>query len=349
MKSKIGNQTIEFEKRPVIAGMCSVGGTKEGEGPLKDDIDIVLSDNMYGEKSWEKAESKMLKTAMETAVKRAGLEVSDIDIMFSGDLLNQLMSSAFMARDMQVPFIGLYGACSTMTQSMLMAASMVNAGYAANVLAGASSHFCTAERQFRMPLEHGNQRPPSAQWTATAAGAVCISEKSLAVAGGNVITERNIYITEGTIGKIIDTGMKDANQMGAAMAPAAVDTLLNHFEDTGRSPDYYDIILTGDLGFIGKEIALDLLADAGYDKSMLSNIYDDCGTMIFTKDQDVHAGGSGCGCSACVYTAWLFKKMKRGEIKRALILSTGALLSTISPFQGESIPGIAHAIALESE
>ena len=346
-KRKCG-QTVIFENKPVISGFASIAGTKEGEGPLKDCFDMVLKDDIYGEKTWEKAESKMLKEAITTAVQRSGINKSQIDIMFTGDLLNQLMSSAFMARDMHIPFIGLYGACSTMTQAMLLAGMTVNAGYAYNVVAGASSHFCTAERQFRMPLEHGNQRPPSAQWTATAAGAVVISDTAREDTESLVPAVKNICLTEGTIGKIIDTGMKDANQMGAAMAPAAVDTLLNHFQDTGRSPSYYDIILTGDLGYIGKDIAVDLLCDAGLTRGVLENVYDDCGTMIYDKAQDIHGGGSGCGCSASVYTAWLFKKMRKGEINRALIISTGALLSTISPFQGESIPGIAHAVALET-
>ncbi len=349
MGSKQGKQTLNFENKPVISGMCSVGGTKEGEGPLAEHFDILLDDNMYGEKTWEKAESKMLKQAMEKAAERAGLKGSDIEIMFAGDLVNQIMSSSFMARDMHIPFIGMYGACSTMTQSMLMAAAMVNAGYCTHTLAGASSHFATAERQFRMPMEHGNQRPPSAQWTATAAGAVCISAHITENTTHLVPPVKNVCITNGTVGKIIDTGMKDANQMGAAMAPAAVDTMLNHFEDTGRAPDYYDIILTGDLGFIGRDIAIDLIHDAGFDKKIFADIYDDCGAMLFSKDQDVHSGGSGCGCSASVYAGWLLPKMRRGEIKNALIISTGAMLSTISPFQGESIPGIAHAVALASE
>ncbi len=345
---KIGKQTIRFVNKPIISGMCSVVGTKEGQGPLKEYFDVILQDDMYNEKTWEKAESKMLKEAVMTAAKRSGVSTEEIDVMLTGDLLNQLMSSAFMARDLHIPFIGLYGACSTMTQAMLISGMIVDGNFATNVLAGASSHFCTAERQFRMPLEHGNQRPPSAQWTATAAGAVCISAAPSENVKNLVPPPKTICLTEGTIGKIIDTGMKDANQMGAAMAPAAVDTLLNHLEDTGRSPDYYDIILTGDLGFIGKDIAVDLLTDAGLNRGILQNIYDDCGTMIYEKEQDVHSGGSGCGCSASVYTGWLFRRMRKGEINRALILSTGALLSTISPFQGESIPGIAHAVALET-
>ncbi len=347
-QNKIGRQTIKFVNRPMITGMCSVVGKKESQGPLKDWFDVKLDDDTYGEKTWEKSESKMLKEAVMTAIKHSGTRENEIDVMLTGDLLNQLMSSAFMARDLHIPFIGLYGACSTMSQAMLLAGMIVDGGFASNAVAGASSHFCTAERQFRMPLEHGNQRPPSAQWTATAAGAVVISDEKKEESDKLVPPQKTICLTEGTIGKIIDTGMKDANQMGAAMAPAAVDTLLNHFEDTGRSPDYYDIILTGDLGCIGKDIAIDLMSDAGLNRKVLTNIYDDCGTMIYEKEQDVHSGGSGCGCSASVYTGWLFKRMKRGEINRALVLSTGALLSTISPFQGESIPGIAHAVAFET-
>ena len=347
-KRKIGHQSVFFGNKPVISGRCSVVGKKEGEGPLREYFDIILKDDMYGEKTWEKAESKMLKEAVLTAVRRSGLPLRKIDMMLTGDLLNQLMSSAFMARDLPIPFLGLYGACSTMTQAMLTAAMLVDGGYGDHILAGASSHFCTAERQFRMPLEHGNQRPLSSQWTATAAGTVVISSEVQEDTGALFPAPKTICLTGGTIGKIIDTGMKDTNQMGAAMAPAAVDTILNHFEDTGTVPEDYDVILTGDLGFIGKEIAMDLLTGAGIRKKTLEDIYDDCGAMLYGKEQDVHSGGSGCGCSASVYTAFLLHKMRKGEIRKALILSTGALLSTISPFQGESIPGIAHAVSLES-
>ena len=348
LSNKIGNQTFVFNQRPVINGACSVVGTKEGEGPLKKWFDIILTENMYGEKTWEKAESKMLKDAVLTAIQKSGLSKDQVDLMMCGDLLNQLMSSSFMARDLHIPFIGLYGACSTMSQALLLGSILIDGGYGSNIAAGASSHYCTAERQFRMPLEHGNQRPPSAQWTATAAGAVVISAKSHSGNDCLVPPPNNLYVTHGTVGKIIDTGMKDANQMGAAMAPAAVDTILNHFEDTGRSPSDYDIILTGDLGYIGKEIAKDLLCDAGIGAALIESKYDDCGSMLFGKEQDVHGGGSGCGCSACVYTGYLFKKMRKGDFKRALIVSTGAMLSTISPYQGESIPGIAHAVVIEA-
>lgn len=342
---KTGMQTVSFETKPYLIGRGNIGGKKEGEGPLADCFDQILDDDMFGEKSWEKAECKMLQTAMEKAMKRAKLTKNDIDIMLSGDLINQLMTSSFAARDLHIPFLGLYGACSTMTESLVVGSMLIDGGFARNILASASSHFCTAERQFRMPVEHGNQRPMSAQWTATAAGAVVLSEDPLGIAEGM----RVIRATDATVGKVIDAGIKDANQMGAAMAPSAVDTLLNHLQDTGRTIDYYDLVVTGDLGYIGKDIMTDLLIDAGIPSEKVYAHYDDCGTMLFSKDQDVHGGGSGCGCSAAVFTGNLMKKMEQGKMKRLLLMSTGALLSTISPFQGESIPGIAHAIALEVE
>ena len=336
-EKKIGNQTVRFEKKPFVVGGAAVVGRKEGEGPLCRWFDLCLKDDRYGEKTWEKAESKMLKEAMQLAMKNAKRDKSDIDLVLSGDLLNQIMSSSFMARDLQLPFLGIYGACSTMTESLLLGAMLTDGGFAHNVVVGASSHFCTAERQFRMPVEHGNQRPPSAQWTATAAGAMVLSEQ-----GGC------IRVDCGTIGKVIDAGVKDANQMGSAMAPAAVDTILNHFADTGRSFQDYDLVLTGDLGYIGKEIAMDLLIDAGMDSQLVRERYDDCGTMLYDRmKQDVHGGGSGCGCSAAVFSGHILTRLMRGELKRVLLLSTGAMLSTISPFQGESIPGIAHGVVLE--
>lgn len=358
-RKKIGTQTVCFENRPYIIGRGNTVGTKEGEGPLGSCFDEILEDDMYGEKSWEKAESKMLQTAMSNACRRAQLKKDDIDVMLSGDLVNQIMSSSFAARNMHIPFLGLYGACSTMTESLVLGSMLVEGEFAANVLAGASSHFCTAERQFRMPVEHGNQRPPSAQWTATAAGAIVISECPAAAAdcgdglcspSGIIMNSgKHIRVSSATVGKVIDAGIKDANQMGAAMAPAAVDTLLNHLQDTGRDIDYYDLVATGDLGYIGKDIMCDLLVDAGLDSQKVFSHYDDCGTLLFSKDQDVHGGGSGCGCSAAVLTASLLPKLESGEYKRILLMSTGALLSTISPFQGESIPGIAHAVSLEVE
>jgi len=340
---KMGRQSVLFPSGAWIHGRGTVVGKKEGKGPLAPCFDLVLQDDMYGEKSWEKAESKMLKEAMLRAVQRAGMEKEQMDVMLSGDLLNQLMSSSFMARDLHIPFLGLYGACSTMTESLVLGAILADGGFAQNILAGASSHFCTAERQFRMPVEHGNQRPPSAQWTATAAGAVVVSgrppEKGMP----------RIRVTAATIGKVMDAGIRDTNQMGAAMAPAAVDTLLNHLEDTGRGIDYYDLVVSGDLGFIGRDIMTDLLTDAGLPADRVRERYDDCGTMLYNREQDVHSGGSGCGCSASVFAGHLLQQMEQGKLKKVLLMSTGAMLSTISPFQGESIPGIAHAAALEVE
>lgn len=347
-------QTLFFKNKPYILSAYSIGGEKESKGPLREWFDDCLRDDAYDEKTWEKSESKMLKTAMTEVMRRAGKEKEKIGAILSGDLLNQLMSSSFMARDMHIPFLGMYGACSTMTESLILGSVLVDGKYSDNVVVGASSHYCTAERQFRMPLEHGNQRPPSAQWTATAAGAMllssCPAEETIQTDGsGKIRSLWNVRVDCGTIGKIIDAGVKDANQMGSAMAPAAVDTLLNHLQDTGRSIDYYDLVLSGDLGFIGKSIMKDLLADAGVDKDAIDAVYDDCGTMLYRPQQDVHSGGSGCGCSASTFAGYVYKKMCRGEIRRALIMSTGALLSTISSFQGESIPGIAHAVSLKAQ
>ena len=347
-------QTLIFKNKPYILSAYSIGGQKEGEGPLREWFDDCLRDDTYDESTWEKSESKMLKTAIMESMRRADKSSEDIGAMLSGDLLNQLMSSSFMARDLHIPFLGMYGACSNMTESLMLGAVLTDGRYSDNVVIGASSHYCTAERQFRMPLEHGNQRPPSAQWTATAAGAMLLScgndmDKLEADKAGNVRYLKNIRIESGTIGKVIDAGIKDANQMGSAMAPAAVDTILNHLQDTGRNLGYYDIVFTGDLGFIGKDIVKDLLSDAGVDKDEIERVYNDCGAMIYEPQQDIHSGGSGCGCSASTFAGYVYKKMRRGEINRALIISTGALLSTISPFQGESIPGIAHAISLETE
>ena len=347
-------QKIIFGNKPYIIGSYSLVGKKEADGPMKKWFDECLEDDTYGEKTWEKSESKMLKTAMSEAMRRAGKNKDEIGAVLSGDLLNQLMSSSFTARDLHIPFLGMYGACSTMAESLLLGAVLVDGRYSDDIVIGASSHYCTAERQFRMPLEHGNQRPPSAQWTVTGSGAMLISSKShdggfRADDKGSWNRLKHIRVECGTIGKVIDAGIRDANQMGSAMAPAAVDTLLNHLEDTGRDLDYYDVVLTGDLGYIGKDIMKDLLIDAGISKNMLDERYDDCGCMIYDLQQDIHSGGSGCGCSASIFAGYIYKKMTTGELKKVLIMSTGALLSTISPFQGESIPGIAHAVSLIAE
>lgn len=346
-KNKMGKQTFVFHNQPYVVGAAAVAGVKEGQGPLKQWFDIILDDDTYGEKTWEKSESKMLKKAIMQSLENGGKSKEQMDAILSGDLINQLMSSSFMARDLAIPFLGLYGACSTMTESLTLGSVLIDGGYASHIVAAASSHYCTAERQFRMPLEHGNQRPPSAQWTATAAGAMILSSKKRE---GEQLIEgkaaKNICVTHATVGKIIDAGIKDTNQMGAAMAPSAVDTIYQHLQDTNREPAFYDVILTGDLGCIGKKIATDMLQKKGVD---ISSVYNDCGVMLYIKEQDAHSGGSGCGCSASVFCGRIFKEMREGTIQNALLISTGAMLSTISSQQGESIPGIAHAVALHAE
>ncbi len=334
-RNKTGEQTLIFNSRPEIAGTGSVVGVKEGKGPLGTKFDIVAEDDMFGEKTWEKAESRMMSEAINIALKKAGRNKDQIDVILSGDLLNQLMSSTFSAKDFSIPFLGIYGACSTMAEAMVLGSVLVDGGFADNVVAAASSHYSTAERQFRLPLEHGNQRPPSAQWTATAAGSVIIAGSPAP----------RFCCTHATIGKIVDTGMTDANQMGAAMAPAALDTIYRHLLDTGRDVSYYDRILTGDLGHIGKQILLDMANSLGMD---MGPGYDDCGVLIYNKEQDAHSGGSGCGCSASIFAGPIWKNLLEGSLKKVLLVSTGALLTTTSAQQGESIPGIAHAVAIEA-
>ncbi len=339
----MAKQTFWFNNRPVVMAASSVVGKKEGEGPLGKWFDYVSDDDTFGENTWEKSESKLLKMAIEQAIKKSGKQSEDIDAMLSGDLLNQIMSSSFMARDIGIPFIGLYGACSTMTESIMLASVLTDGGYCRYAVNAASSHFCSAERQFRMPLEHGNQKPPYAQSTVIGAGAMVITGDKESIKG------RRICVSAATVGKVVDQGVTDSNQMGAAMAPAAVDTILTHFRETGRSIGDYDAIVTGDLGFVGKDIAKHLLRTAGVPQNELDDKFMDCGEMIYEKKTDFEGGGSGCGCSGSVLAGYFYKQLKEGRLKRILALSTGALLSTISPFQGESIPGIAHAVVLESE
>lgn len=334
MSKKIGAQSVKFNNPPSIIGSASIVGPKEGQGPLKDYFDMVLNDNLYKEKSWEKAERKILKEAIEMAIKVSQVPQTQIDYLISGDLLNQIISSGFAARDLGLPFLGLYGACSAMAKGFALAAMMVEGGFAENVIAATSSHFCTAERQFRFPLELGNQRPPTSQWTVTGAGAAVISSQTV-----------NPRITHITIGKVVDMGSSNVNDMGSAMAPAAADTIAKHFEDTGKNPGDYDLIITGDLASIGKSIAEELLKQKGHD---VSKNFSDCGLLIFGPEQDVHAGASGCGCAAAVTCGYLLKEMQKGKYDRILLVATGALLSTTSSQQGDTIPCIAHAVAIEN-
>ncbi|AEE91519.1 stage V sporulation protein AD [Tepidanaerobacter acetatoxydans Re1] len=331
---KLGSQTIRFENPPSIIGAASIVGPKEGQGRFKDYYDLILSDNIYAESSWEKAEKKILKETIEIAIKNANLTTTKIEYLIAGDLLNQIISAGFAARELEIPFLGIYGACSTLAEGVTLGSIIVDGGFAENVVAAVSSHFCTAERQFRFPLELGNQRTPTSQWTVTGAGAMVLSSK-----------QQNPRVTFATTGKVIDMGESDSNDMGAAMAPAAIDTIIRHFQDTGKTPDDYDLIITGDLGSIGKEITEELLKQKGYN---MSNKYADCGVLIYYPEQDVHAGGSGCACSAVVTCGYIFKEMLKGQYNKVLLIATGALLSTTSSQQGETIPCIAHAISLEN-
>lgn len=331
MIEKIGSRTIKFSKKPSILSYGSVVGKKEHEGPLSNEFDAYYDDSRFAEKTFEKAESRMQKIALETAFNKSGLCENDMDIIFAGDLLNQCISSSFSLREKQIPFVGLYGACSTMTLALINSAVFVESGAARLAAAVTSSHFCTAERQYRFPLEYGSQRTPTSQWTATAAGADIIG-----------IGENKPYIEYATVGKIVDLGVKDANNMGAAMAPAAADTLISYFKDTNTSPEDYDMIFTGDLGKVGSDLLYELTEHEGID---LRCRHSDCGLILFDREkQDVHAGASGCGCSAAVLNSYVFHRMENGTFKNILFMSTGALLSPTSTMQGESIPSIAHLV-----
>ena len=332
----MGRQTIRLETPPSVAGYGNVVGRREMEGPLAACFDGSGRNALFGERTWEKAESAMQKQALIRALDRAGKTGADVDVIFAGDLLNQCISSTFALRDQGIPFLGVYGACSTMAESLALAALFIDGGFASCTAAMTSSHFCTAERQYRTPLEYGCQRTPTAQWTATAAGAVILTASG-----------QGPYLTHVTCGRIVDKGVLDSNNMGAAMAPAARDTLAAHFADTGGGPGDYDLIVTGDLGHLGKEILLDLCRLEGID---LSSNYDDCGVLLYDAEgQDMHCGGSGCGCSAAVLTGYLLPGLREGRWKRILFAATGALLSPLSSQQRESIPSICHAVVLSTE
>jgi len=332
---RLGTQSVKFDIPPSVYAEASIVGKKEGEGPLRGYFDKIESDPYLGQSTWEKAESELMLRTVNEALKKGSLSPHQIDFIFAGDLLNQSIGSNYGLRDMEIPFFGVFGACSTMAETLSLGAMLIDGGFAEKVICTTSSHFCSAEKQFRYPLEYSGQRPPTAQWTVTGCGAVILSKEGIAP-----------YITHVTVGKIKDLGIKDATNMGAAMAPAFVETITSHFKDTNRDPSYYDLILSGDLGSVGKSIAIDLLKQEGYD---ISSNYNDCGCMIFdNKTQDTHAGGSGCGCSASVLCAYVIPKMRLGELKRVLFIATGALMSPTSTQQGESIPSIAHAVALET-
>ena len=331
---KIGKQSISFKEPPRVTSYASIVGQKEGEGPLGSYFDVVTQDPFLGKSSWEEAESELQKRAATLALSKASLESSEIRYLFSGDLLGQLIASSFGMLSLQIPMFGLYGACSTAGESISLAAMTVAAGYADHCLAVTSSHFASAEKQFRYPLEYASQRPLSTTWTVTGSGAFVIGTKG------------KVKITGITTGKMMDYGVRDSMNMGAAMAPAAADTIACHFRDFNRTPEDYDLIVTGDLGVVGRELVLDLLNQQGYE---LRKQYFDCGIAIFDdRTQDTHSGGSGCGCSAVTLAGYLLPKLESGELSRILFLPTGALLSTVSFNEGQSIPGICHGIVLEA-
>ncbi len=331
--NRIGDYTIVYKNPPKWRAGYAVVGPKEGKGPITRYFDYILKTDSFNEKTYEKAERKMMEQAISGATAKAGLISTDIDILVAGDLLNQIISASFTARQFGTGFLGMFGACSTMTESFIVGACMIDGGFARNVACSTSSHFSTAERQFRFPLELGCQRPPTAQWTVTGAGCGILSKEG-----------KGHNITMATIGRVVDYGINDMNNMGAAMAPAAADTLCKLFKDTNTKPSDYDLIVTGDLGKLGGELLIDLLEQNGY---KVDNNYFDCGQAIFSDTQKSFMGGSGCGCSATVMNSYIYTKLTDGSYKKVILMSTGALLSTTSSFQGETIPGIAHAIVVE--
>ncbi|TXK84052.1 stage V sporulation protein AD [Paenibacillus sp. N3.4] len=331
-----GHQSWIFENRPVILSTGTVVGPDEGQGPISEDFDIVHGDLTVGQKTWEKAEKALLEEAAARALDNAGLTGGQIQFYIGGDLMNQIISNTFAARTLGMPYIGIFGACSTSMEGLALAAQLMDSGAANYVMAGTSSHNCTAEKQFRYPTEYGSQKPPTAQYTVTGAGVALLGKKG----DGPVVTSA-------TIGRIVDMGIKDPFNMGAAMAPAAVDTIQAHCRDLNREPGYYDLIVTGDLALVGSNIARELFHKHKF--PIEQTTYDDCGLIVYDREkQSVQAGGSGCGCSATVTYGHLLKRIKKGELKRILVVATGALLSPLSFQQGESIPCIAHAVSIES-
>ena len=330
------NQILKLNAKVLAA--ASVVGHKEKDGPLGNFFDIYDTTDKFGQKTWEKSESEMQKRALSKALEKASLSPNDIDAMFAGDLLNQCISSAYGLLDFDIPYFGLYGACSTAAEGLILSSLLISADYCKKCAAITSSHFCSAEQQYRTPLEYGGQRSPTAQWTVTGSGAFIL---------GNSDTNSNVKITEALPGIVIDKGVNDASNMGAAMAPAAIDTLTRYFTQSQTSPKNYDAIFTGDLGFEGSQILKELMLADGYD---MGKNYNDCGNLIFDREiQDIHSGGSGCGCSAVVAASYIIPRIKSGEIKNALFIGTGAMMSPSSLKQGLSIPAIAHLIKFEKE
>lgn len=335
MTKKIGKQTVELKSRPAIIGAYASVGKKESEGPLGKYFDTVYKDEFLHKKTWEEAESELLRQTVFGAAANADVRFADIDYIFAGDLINQCTTSSFAIKDFGIPFFGIFGACSTMAEGLSLASMMIDGGFAKKTVCTTSSHFCGAEKQFRFPLEYGSTRTPTSQWTVTGSGAAVLSENG-----------EGPKITHITTGKIVDLGVSDANNMGAAMAPAAADTVFTHLSDTGREASFYDMIVTGDLANTGSTLLCELLKKQNID---ISKNHYDCGNMIFdTENQNVKSGGSGCGCCASVFCGYLYKLLLCKKIKNILLIATGALMNPTSSNQGRTIPSIAHAVAIEA-
>ncbi len=327
---------LKFKNKPVILTTFSVCGPKEAQGPIGKYIHKKLECDKFGEESFEKAERKMLTYAVEKIIKNSKYKQEEVDAIISGDLLNQIISASFMARNFNTPYVGVYNACSTMSESMILAGVLVDGGYYNRVICVTGSHFATAERQYRYPLEFGAIRPPQAQWTVTGAGGCMITHDY------KLDLPR---LTFGCVGKVIDYGVTDVNNMGSAMAPAAMDTLCRFFKESKTTPNEYDLIVTGDLGAFGSRVLKDLMLEKGYD---ISSNHVDCGEMIYSIKEDEYQGGSGAGCSAVVFNSYIYHLLKEKKIRKVIFMATGALLSTVSSQQGDSVPGIAHAVVVES-
>lgn len=339
MNRRIGERTLLFRSEPRVVSAASAVAKNEDAGTFGGRFDLVLEDDTFGEDSFERAECKMFCTAAKLAVQKAGLRTAHVRAMLAGDLLNQLITANYAARELGIPYLGLYGACSTMAESLLLGSILVDGGYASPVLCCASSHFSTAERQYRFPLEMGTTAPPTAQRTVTGAGALLLSDTETPQP-----VFSHVAVTAATIGRVVDLGITDMNNMGAAMAPACCDTILAHLDDTGYGADEFDLFVSGDLGVFGSEMLLDLADKAHLN---LAGRYLDCGASIYKAEQNFSCGGSGAGCSAVVLASELLGRIERGEVRRMLFLATGALMSPTAGMQGESIPGIAHAVVLE--
>lgn len=338
MSKRIGAQTVALPSKPGLIGWAGIAGQKEKEGPYGAKFDQIIPDELNGQQSFESAERAMLEQTITLCARKAGKRLDEVQMLLSGDLLNQIVSAGFAARSLGIPFYGLYGACSTMSESLSIGGMLADGGFADRLICATCSHFCTAERQYRAPLELGNQRPPTAQWTVTGAGAVM-------VASGDSAGQAKAVLTHTTCGRVIDLGITDANNMGAAMAPAACETLATHFCDMGRGFADYDLVVTGDLGHLGRELLIELLHAKKIDVD--ENKLFDCGCEIFSERQDTHSGGSGCGCAASMLCAHLLPEIAAGRLRRIVFMATGALLSTTTSMQGESVPGVAHAVVIE--